>query len=332
MNKVILTGSAATGRAVLENCAPSLTPAAMELSGCDAAFILDGADVPLAAKCLALSLTWNGSATCVAARRVFVHHTLAAELRAELTNRVSTVAPVACDRAAAVAAEELIEDALNRGAKRLCGTIDHRPDPPRAMPVVLDDVPGKAEILPVRRVRPGPVADRGAGPGRGPRPRQLLPVRVGRDDLRPAPGGPAVGGPRRRGVRGHQRLPDPDGGPAGEFRRPRRERVRRHPRPAGIIGDDPAEGGPGTDLELAPAPRPAGRRGGGGGVFQDVPAGDPRGRGGEPAEKRAGVRQGLLRAAENAAFRTATVRERPPPTPTGRTPDPTARDPNRPTP
>ena len=147
VNKVVLTGSAATGRAVLENCAPSLTPAAMELSGCDAAFILDGADVPLAAKCLALSLTWNGSATCVAARRAFVHHTLAAELRAELTNRVSTVAPVACDRAAATAAEELIEDALNRGAKRLCGTIDHRPDPPRAMPVVLDDVPGKAEIL-----------------------------------------------------------------------------------------------------------------------------------------------------------------------------------------
>ena len=147
VNKVVLTGSAATGREVLRNCADSLTPAAMELSGCDAAFVLAGADVKLAAKCLALSLTLNGSATCVAARRVFVHHSLAAELRGELLKRITTVAPVACDRAAATAAEELIEDALNRGAARLCGTIDHRPDPPRAMPVVLAEVPGKADIL-----------------------------------------------------------------------------------------------------------------------------------------------------------------------------------------
>ena len=147
VNKVVLTGSAGTGRDVLAECAPSLTPAAMELSGCDAAFVLEGADVTLAAKCLALGLTWNGSATCVAARRVFAHRSLIDELRGELLKRVTTVAPVACDRAAATAAEELIEDALNRGATRLCGTIDHRPEPPRAMPVVLADVPGRAEIL-----------------------------------------------------------------------------------------------------------------------------------------------------------------------------------------
>ena len=147
VNKVVLTGSANTGRTVLADCADSLTPAAMELSGCDAAFVLEGADVKLAAKCLALSLTWNGSATCVAARRAFVHHSLLVELRAELINRVSTVAPVACDRAAAVQAEELIEEALNLGATRLCGTIDHRPDPPRAMPIVLTDVPGRASIM-----------------------------------------------------------------------------------------------------------------------------------------------------------------------------------------
>ncbi|MFH5803003.1 aldehyde dehydrogenase family protein [Alienimonas sp. DA493] len=147
VNKVVLTGSASTGRAVLADCADSLTPAAMELSGCDAAFVLEGADVTLAAKCLALSLTWNGSATCVAARRVFVHRSLADELRGELVERVSTVAPVPCERNAAATAEELIEEALNLGATRLCGTIDHRPDPPRAMPVVLADVPGRASIL-----------------------------------------------------------------------------------------------------------------------------------------------------------------------------------------
>ena len=72
VDKVFLTGSAATGTAVLYQLAPHLTPAVMELSGCDAVFVLPGADVQRTAAALAFGLQFNGSATCMAPRRVFL--------------------------------------------------------------------------------------------------------------------------------------------------------------------------------------------------------------------------------------------------------------------
>ena len=72
VDKVILTGSAATGTAVLHELAETLTPSVMELSGCDAVFILDGADLDRATEALAFALCLNGSATCMAPRRLFV--------------------------------------------------------------------------------------------------------------------------------------------------------------------------------------------------------------------------------------------------------------------
>ncbi|MEM7577440.1 MAG: aldehyde dehydrogenase family protein [Planctomycetota bacterium] len=74
-NKVFLTGSVESGRAVLAKCAETLTPACVELSGCDAVFVLPGSDeatVALAAKAVAFGLRLNGSQTCIAPRRVFV--------------------------------------------------------------------------------------------------------------------------------------------------------------------------------------------------------------------------------------------------------------------
>ncbi len=72
VDKVFLTGSAATGRAVLSQLAPHLTPAVMELSGCDAVFVLPGAAMDRAIAALAFGLRLNGSATCMAPRRLFL--------------------------------------------------------------------------------------------------------------------------------------------------------------------------------------------------------------------------------------------------------------------
>ena len=44
----------------------------MELSGCDAVFVLPGADVERAVAALAFGLRLNGSATCMAPRRLFL--------------------------------------------------------------------------------------------------------------------------------------------------------------------------------------------------------------------------------------------------------------------
>jgi len=72
VDKVFLTGSATTGAEVLYQLASRLTPAVMELSGCDAVFVLPGADPDRVVAALAFGLRFNGSATCMAPRRLFL--------------------------------------------------------------------------------------------------------------------------------------------------------------------------------------------------------------------------------------------------------------------
>jgi acyl-CoA reductase-like NAD-dependent aldehyde dehydrogenase len=84
MDKVVLTGSATTGEAVLQQCAKTLTPATVELSGCDAVFVRADADLELVVRALAFGLRLNHSATCIAPRRVFVPRSRATELEGRL--------------------------------------------------------------------------------------------------------------------------------------------------------------------------------------------------------------------------------------------------------
>ena len=95
VDKVLLTGSATTGAAVLTLLAPHLTPAVLELSGCDAAFVRADADLDLVVRALTFSLRLNGGATCIAPRRVFVARPLAAALESGLVRAVQAMAPCA---------------------------------------------------------------------------------------------------------------------------------------------------------------------------------------------------------------------------------------------
>ena len=72
VDKVVMTGSSRSGRIVLHSLAESLTPSVMELSGCDAMYVLPGADMHRVCDLLVFSLRLNGGATCMAPRRVFV--------------------------------------------------------------------------------------------------------------------------------------------------------------------------------------------------------------------------------------------------------------------
>jgi len=122
VDKVILTGKAATGAAVLAELAPHLTPATLELSGCDAAFVREDADVDLAANALQYSLRLNGGATCIAPRRVFVARALADALATRLASLVpqlppSPVPPATCSRV-----HHLVAEACRQGARHLTGT------------------------------------------------------------------------------------------------------------------------------------------------------------------------------------------------------------------
>lgn len=122
-DKVLFTGSAATGEKILRQLAPHLIPSTMELSGSDAVIIRSDADLDLTVKALTFGLMFNGGATCIAPKRVFVHQSIASELEGRLSrsfsplvNRSAEANPLAAERL-----RPLIKDALNRGAHFLAG-------------------------------------------------------------------------------------------------------------------------------------------------------------------------------------------------------------------
>jgi acyl-CoA reductase-like NAD-dependent aldehyde dehydrogenase len=72
VDKVILTGSNATGQTVMSMLAEHVTPAVMELSGCDPVYVLDGADLDLVVKAVRFGLTLNDGETCIAPKRIHI--------------------------------------------------------------------------------------------------------------------------------------------------------------------------------------------------------------------------------------------------------------------
>ncbi len=119
VDKIVLTGSESSGRAVLQQAAQSVTPAVVELSGCDALFVLPNADVKRAVDALVFGLQFNGSATCIAPRRVFVHTGIAKNFNATLENAMRDLRPVPVKPVTAGLLAELLNDALAKGASTL---------------------------------------------------------------------------------------------------------------------------------------------------------------------------------------------------------------------
>jgi acyl-CoA reductase-like NAD-dependent aldehyde dehydrogenase len=120
VDKVFLTGSAATGAAVLHQLAPHLTPAVMELSGCDAVFVLPGADPERTVAALTFGLRLNGSATCMAPRRLFLVGEHSGLLPA-LLEQLKTLPPLRLPGRIQTHLADLLEDARRLGGAVLLG-------------------------------------------------------------------------------------------------------------------------------------------------------------------------------------------------------------------
>lgn len=131
---VVLTGSSSTGRVILADAARLLVPSVVELSGCDAVFVREDADVELAARALRFALSLNGGATCIAPRRVFCHRTLVARLGARLAELVSGADALPLPHGMEERARTLLQDAVARGASVLAGGA---PENARMPPTVL---------------------------------------------------------------------------------------------------------------------------------------------------------------------------------------------------
>ncbi|MDT8342705.1 MAG: aldehyde dehydrogenase family protein, partial [Longimicrobiales bacterium] len=72
VDKVVFTGSTATGRRVMALAAETLTPVLLELGGNDPAIVLEDADLERAARGIVFGAFFNAGQTCLSTERVYV--------------------------------------------------------------------------------------------------------------------------------------------------------------------------------------------------------------------------------------------------------------------
>ena len=144
VDKVIFTGSAATGRKILGSLAPQLTPAVMELSGSDAVFIRGDADLLVAAQAVRFGLSLNRGATCIAPRRIFVEGPLLGPFCRQLTRELQRSGPIRISNEAAARWLPLVREALQDGAFIIAGAL--HPDHVKA-PLVLGGVAPRMRLM-----------------------------------------------------------------------------------------------------------------------------------------------------------------------------------------
>jgi len=141
-DKVLFTGSAAVGEKVLTQLAPQLTPATMELSGCDAVIVRADANLDLVVQALKFAVSLNDGATCLAPKRVFVSAARATELEGRLAEALR---PTTAVRPLFGALKTSVEDLLAHGAHFIAGGLIANES--MRVPAVLGGVSAGAKFL-----------------------------------------------------------------------------------------------------------------------------------------------------------------------------------------
>ena len=131
-DKIIFTGSVATGRKIAEACARQLIPSVLELGGKGAMIVLADADLDAASSAAVWSSFTNCGQACVSTERVYVERSAASrfvDLCVEKTGKLKTgpgddpeneIGPLVGTTAVDLVASQ-IRDAVAGGARVLCG-------------------------------------------------------------------------------------------------------------------------------------------------------------------------------------------------------------------
>jgi succinate-semialdehyde dehydrogenase/glutarate-semialdehyde dehydrogenase len=165
--KLSFTGSTEVGRSLIEQSAEQVLRVSMELGGNAPFLVFEDADLDAAIEGAMLAKMRNVGEACTAANRFHVHESVADEFARRLSERMGAlklgrgtedgtdVGPL-IDEAQREKVEELVGDAVERGARALTGS--GRVDGPGYFyePTVLADVPEDARLL--REEIFGPVA------------------------------------------------------------------------------------------------------------------------------------------------------------------------------
>jgi succinate-semialdehyde dehydrogenase/glutarate-semialdehyde dehydrogenase len=132
LRKLSFTGSTEVGRLLIERAAPQVLRVSMELGGNAPFLVFADADLEAAVEGALAAKMRNGGEACTAANRILVHASLAEEFSRRLATRMGAlrvgrgtepgvdVGPL-IDEAQRAKVEELVEDAVGRGAETLAG-------------------------------------------------------------------------------------------------------------------------------------------------------------------------------------------------------------------
>jgi len=141
-DKVLFTGSVATGRRVAEACAKKLIPSVLELGGKDAMIVLADADLDVASSAAVWGSYTNCGQVCLSVERLFVEHSIAEKFIVRCVEKTkklrlgagsdpsSDVGPLIRPQHVA-RMNDLVRDAVSRGARVLYGGVarpDHGPN------------------------------------------------------------------------------------------------------------------------------------------------------------------------------------------------------------
>lgn len=167
LRKLTFTGSTAVGKVLVEQSAEQLLRVSMELGGNAPFLVFEDADLDAAVDGAMLAKMRNIGEACTAANRFFVHESLAQDFASRLAERMGAlvvgkgtdegvdVGPLITEKARD-GVDELVQDAVGRGASVLTGG---GPVPGQGwfyQPTVLADVPADSRCL--REEIFGPVA------------------------------------------------------------------------------------------------------------------------------------------------------------------------------
>ncbi|MDQ0276492.1 succinate-semialdehyde dehydrogenase/glutarate-semialdehyde dehydrogenase [Arthrobacter silviterrae] len=158
LRKLSFTGSTGVGRQLIADSAHQVLRTSMELGGNAPFLVFEDADLDAAVDGAMVAKLRNMGEACTAANRFIVHESIAAEFSQRLARRMAglllgrgsaegtNIGPL-IDAKSRAKVEDLVQDAVDGGAKILTGGVAAAGDGYFYPPTVLVDVPESARIL-----------------------------------------------------------------------------------------------------------------------------------------------------------------------------------------
>ncbi|MDV4264005.1 NAD-dependent succinate-semialdehyde dehydrogenase [Acinetobacter seifertii] len=158
VKKLTFTGSTPVGRLLMQQCSSTIKKLALELGGNAPLIVFDDADLDKAVQGAIFAKFRNAGQTCVCANRIYVHDNIYQAFAERFVQEVQKfkvgngledgvqIGPLINEKAV-FKAQQLIDDAVSKGAKIACGGKQHALGQTFYEPSVLTNVDRTMEIV-----------------------------------------------------------------------------------------------------------------------------------------------------------------------------------------